>query len=121
MHWKLPGVLVQVPNWQMLGSTSHSLMSGRGQCVSVRTFGTWGLPQRQTSGLTYTLVILHLIARRADAPEGSIQVLTGSRGAGTRQTHTLVDICWNMGSVGKSGLFCLCVSSKICAALSFSD
>lgn len=71
--------------------------------------------------LTYTLVILHLIARRADAPEGSIQVLTGSRGAGTRQTHALVDICWNMGSVGKSGLFCLCVSSKTCAALLFSD
>lgn len=71
--------------------------------------------------LTYALVVLHLIARRADAPEGSIQVLAGSRRAGTRQTHTLVDICWNMGSVGKSGLFRLCVWSKTCATLLFSD
>lgn len=27
MHWKLPGVFLHVPNWQMLGSTLHSLMS----------------------------------------------------------------------------------------------
>lgn len=74
---------------------------------------------RHTEGrLTYTLVVLHLVARRADAPEGSIQVLTGPRGAGTRQTHALVDICWNKGRVGLSRL---CVSSKIRAALLFSD
>lgn len=27
-HWKLPGVLVHVPKRQMLGSSSHSLISG---------------------------------------------------------------------------------------------
>lgn len=45
------------------------------------------------SCLTYTLVILHFISRRTDTPEGSIQILTGSRRTGARQTHTLVDIC----------------------------
>lgn len=47
--------------------------------------------------LTYTLVIFHLIANRADTSERSIQILTSSRRAGARQTHTLIDICEKMG------------------------
>lgn len=43
--------------------------------------------------LTNALVVLHLVARRTDASEGSVQILTGSWRAGARQTHTLVDIC----------------------------
>ena len=41
---------------------------------------------------TYTLVVLHLITRGADAAEGPVQVLAGSGRAGTRQARTLVDI-----------------------------
>lgn len=40
----------------------------------------------------YTLVILHLIARRADTSERSIQILTSSRRASAGQTQTLIDI-----------------------------
>lgn len=50
--------------------------------------------------LTYTLVILHLIARGADTSEGSIQILTSSRRAGAGQTHTLIDICGKCDHVG---------------------
>lgn len=40
----------------------------------------------------YALVILHLIARRADTSERSVQILTSSRRASAGQTHTLIDI-----------------------------
>lgn len=42
--------------------------------------------------LTNTLVVLHLVSGRTDAAEGSVQILAGSRLAGARQRHTLVDI-----------------------------
>lgn len=40
----------------------------------------------------YALVILHLIARRADTSEGSIKILTSSWRASAGVTHTLIDI-----------------------------
>lgn len=43
--------------------------------------------------LTYTLVVLHLVAWRTDTSEGPIQILTSSWRAGAGQTHTLVDVC----------------------------
>lgn len=43
--------------------------------------------------LTYTLVVLHLVAWGTDTSEGPIQILTSPWRAGARQTHTLVDVC----------------------------
>lgn len=43
--------------------------------------------------LTYTLVILDLIARRTDTPEESIHILTSSRRTDAGQTETLIGIC----------------------------
>lgn len=40
----------------------------------------------------YTLVVLDLVSSWADTAEGSIQVLTDSRRAGPRKTHTFIDI-----------------------------
>lgn len=45
------------------------------------------------SALTDAVVVLHLVARGADAAEGALQVLAGARGAGPGQAHALVDVC----------------------------
>lgn len=51
--------------------------------------------------LTYALVVLHLVAWRTDASEGSVQILTGSWRAGARQTHAFVDICGKRDDIKK--------------------
>lgn len=95
-----------MPNWQVLGSTSHSLMSGgTGTRECENRAHIWAADVcvwRREARLTDTLVVLHLVAGRADAPEGAVQVLAGPRRAGAGQTHALVDICWKAGSLQKS-------------------
>lgn len=62
--------------------------------------------------LTYTLVILHLIARWADTSEGSIQILTSARRAGAGQTHAFIDICGEWDHVETCVSICACQKKK---------
>lgn len=71
--------------------------------------------QRSDVCLTDTLVILHLVAGRADAPEGPIQVLTGSRRAGTREAHALVDICVTRDQLETVFSTCAYVQNLFCS------
>lgn len=47
-------------------------------CEHQHMLGRTGV-EHADARLTYALVVVHLVAGRADAPEGSVQVLTGSR------------------------------------------
>lgn len=58
--------------------------------------------------LTYTLVVLHLVARWADTSEGSIKILTSARGAGAGQTHAFIDICGEWDRVETYVSICVC-------------
>lgn len=60
-------------------------------CEHQHMLGRTGV-EHADARLTYALVVVHLVAGRADAPEGSVQVLTGSRRAGSRQAQALVDV-----------------------------